>query len=263
MKRMYLFSLATALLCCSSVTLAQTQAPQPNAGAQPQPQQQTQPAGERRFSYNAAEAGRRSSARSADSELAACLIVGNESEVFAGQLALQKSQNDEVKQFAQQMVDAHGQMIQKLQKFAPAVAASAPATNETPAEQRRTADANAINNQTAAAAVPSNNAPAARPNTQQGGPLDHVAFKRELGEMCKQTLQREWAQKSGAEFDKCYIGHQIGAHLHAIDVMKVSQNHSSDELRQALDEGIRTAESHLQHAKDLMKKLEGQTASAK
>jgi hypothetical protein len=41
--------------------------------------------------------------------------------------------------------------------------------------------------------------------------------------------------------------------------MKVARNHASPELQQALDEGIQTASDHLQHAKDLAKKLEGQS----
>ena len=47
----------------------------------------------------------------------------------------------------------------------------------------------------------------------------------------------------------------------AIDTMKVLKEHGSDEFAQTLDEGIRTAQTHLDHAKQLMKQLEGAAAS--
>lgn len=97
---------------------------------------------------------------------------------------------------------------------------------------------------------------------QAGQPLDTLALKRELGELCKQTFEREFSKKSASEFDKCYLGQQIGAHLHAIDAMKVAHNHASNDLRKVLDEGIQTAQQHLQHAKELAKKLEGQSSGS-
>jgi predicted outer membrane protein len=193
------------------------------------------------------------SRRSADAELAGCLIVDNEGEVAMGQMALQRAKNDDVKQFAKEMVEAHTQMIEKLQKFSGQGGAVNELRNATGAAQ--TDQANAINNRTAAAATEARTA-AGIPSQQQDQPLDHVALKRELGALCKQTLEREFSQKSADEFDHCYMGQQIGAHLHAIDAMKVAQNHGSEELRQALDEGIRTAEKHLQHAKELEKRLD-------
>lgn len=180
-------------------------------------------------------------ARSADQELAACLIIDNQSEVDAGKFALAHSQNQEVKQFAQQMVDQHSQMIQKLQPFAGALAAATQAGT----------NAGGTN-------AGGTNAAAGR----QAGGLDHVAFKRELAAQCKQTMERELGQKQGAEFDKCYMGAQVQMHLHAIDTMKVAQNHSSAELRAALDEGIAAATQHLEHAKTLAKQFEGRQPAA-
>lgn len=223
------------------------------------PGQQSTPAGEpnRRHSLrpnlddpNVRAPGSR---RSADGELAACLIVDNEGEVAMGQMALQRAQNDDVKKFAQEMVEAHTQMIDKLKKFAGQGGAVNELSNATGAAQPD--QANAINNQTAASATQTRPA-AGREVQNNDGQLDHVALKRELGALCKQTLEREFAQKSADEFDHCYMGQQIGAHLHAIDAMRVAQNHGSDQLRQVLDDGIRTAEKHLQHAKELEKRLD-------
>jgi hypothetical protein len=99
-----------------------------------------------------------------------------------------------------------------------------------------------------------------RPSTDRE--LDFVSVKRELGEQCLQTAIAELEQKSGAEFDKCFVNMQIGAHLHAIDTMLVFQNHVSPELNKVLADGIQTSRGHLQRAKDLAKRLNGATPDA-
>lgn len=208
--------------------------------------------GNRRFNVNPQGGPMMRGGRSTDQELAACLTIDNEGEVWMGKFAQQRAKNDEVKQFAEQMVKDHSQMIEKLQRFAGEGQA---ANNANAAPQNN--QANQINNETAAAATRGQPArqPGARMQAQQG-PLDHLAFKRELAEQCKQTLEREFSQKSASEFDHCYMGQQIGAHLHAIDVMKVARNHASPDLQAVLDEGIKTAEGHLAHAKELEEKTE-------
>ncbi len=283
MKRIWsLFTVAAACLCVTAVATAQTQTPQQAPGGQQQQQQnpagQAQPGfqpgagqpaqspseADRRFSFNAAAAGAAMQAmrRSPDAELAACLTVDNELEVHIGQLAQQKAQNDDVKKFAGEMVAVHGQMIEKLQRFAGDAGQATRTTVGTAGVAP--SDRNATN--TVAAPATPNAQAGGQPQSQQqavaGQPLDHIALKRELGELCKQTIDREFGQKSGAEFDKCYIGQQIGAHLQAIDHMKVAANHAGPELKQSLEEGIQTAQQHLQHAKDLAKKLEGNPSTS-
>jgi predicted outer membrane protein len=203
--------------------------------------------------------------RSADAELAGCLIVDNEGEVAMGQFAMQRTKSDEVKQFAQKMVEDHGKMIEKLRQFAGPAGSTATPDPASGAATGTAPPTRSTSNTAAPSAGVQPGGAAGQQSMQNrlpNSPIDHVAFKRELGELCKQTLQRELGEKSEAEFDKCYVGQQIGAHLHAIDAMKVSQNHASPELRQVLAAGIETATTHLHHAKNLMKKLEGKGATA-
>jgi putative membrane protein len=49
--------------------------------------------------------------------LAACMLDHNKAEVEMAKLAVEQAKNDEVKQFAEQMVKDHGQMVKKLQQF--------------------------------------------------------------------------------------------------------------------------------------------------
>ena len=228
MKRIGLLSPALASLVCLLVTVvAAAQNPQPTQGTQPQPSQpggqaiqpQTGPASQsqptdadRRFSFHAGAAGAAMQAgrRSPDAELAGCLTVDNEGEVHAGQFAQQRAQNDEVKKFAAEMVAAHGQMIQKLQRFTDAGQTTRSTIGTTGVgPDDRNATNTAIAPTTSGSASAGGQSQAAMQTVGQS--LDHLALKRELGELCKQTFEREFSQKSGAEFDKCYLGQQIGA----------------------------------------------------
>lgn len=49
--------------------------------------------------------------------IASCLLDHNQAEVDLAKIAVDHAKNDEVKQFAQQMVEDHSEMVAKLQKF--------------------------------------------------------------------------------------------------------------------------------------------------
>jgi predicted outer membrane protein len=76
-----------------------------------------------------------------------------------------------------------------------------------------------------------------------------------MGQQCLATAKQELSSKPSGEFDQCFIGLQIGAHLHVVDSLKVLRNYASGELQQKLDQELQVAQQHLQLAKDLGKKL--------
>jgi putative membrane protein len=153
-----------------------------------------------------------------DAVLAAVLMIGNQGEIEAGKLAAQRADNADVKKFAQQMVDQHSKLLQQLQQIA---------------------------------------GPMAQNNHQQPGQsFDFLSLHRELGQACMDSTRQELESKQGAEFDKCYVGMQIGAHKHMLDTLKVFRNHASPQFQQTLTQAIDTTQQHLDHAKKLMKDLE-------
>jgi predicted outer membrane protein len=81
-------------------------------------------------------------------------------------------------------------------------------------------------------------------------------IKLELADTCLESAQRALQEEKGAEFDKCYMGMQIGAHMKMIDTLKVFEKHSSPELQQVLRKGEQTAQKHLDQAKKLMKDVD-------
>lgn len=212
----------------------------------------------------------------ADGQLAACLAVDNRNEVALAQFAQQRTQNDEVKQFAKMLADDHGQLLTKLQQFTGAAGGARqaqpqqqqpqqPQQQQQPQQLQPPADRPAAPPEAAQRGQPENisarQPQQQRPAAGQGaarpqrGAIDFVALKEEVGAQCLQTARRELEQKNGAEFDTCYLTMQIGAHLQAIDHMEVFKRHASPSLQAVLDEGVQTAQAHLDKAKELAKSL--------
>jgi putative membrane protein len=114
---------AMAAICCSPM-FAQApgggggmqQPSQPGGSASPGMQQQQEMG-----SMNNPTAG-----PAMDKEFVKKALEGNMAEVQMGQLALEKSSDDQVKQFAQRMVDDHGKMLEQLKPVAQQMGVKAP-----------------------------------------------------------------------------------------------------------------------------------------
>jgi putative membrane protein len=168
-----------------------------------------------------------------DEFLATCLAVGNDNEIALSELAMQRSQNAQVKEFARKMIDDHKKMGEKLRPFT---------AGDVTGEGRKRTD-------------PRTAGETAR-STMLGG-VDATALVRELGRQCLDTTRKELEKKQGADFDKCYVGMVIGAHAKMNDELTVFSRHASDRLRTAIQECQPTVQTHLEHAKTLWKQLEG------
>jgi len=190
-----------------------------------------------------------------DREMAEALLIDNQGEVAMAQFALQKTQNQEVRQFAQKLVEDHQKMIDSLRENGATGGGAAAAGGAQPADGGTAGDSRRNSVNPGAAELQ-----AGRGGAMAGG-TDFVSLKKELGQQCLQSGQRELGSKQGAEFDKCYIGMQIGAHQHAVDTLTVFRRHSSDQLGRTIDEGLPVVQAHLEHAKQLMKQLESGTPS--
>jgi putative membrane protein len=128
MKEIRMWNLAVVAALCCSPLLAQApggggmqQPSQPGNTASPgmqQPQQQQQDMS----GMNSPAGG-----PAMDKAFVKKALEGNMAEVQMGQLALQKSSDDQVKQFAQRMVDDHGKMLDQLKPVAEQMGVKVPA----------------------------------------------------------------------------------------------------------------------------------------
>jgi predicted outer membrane protein len=64
-----------------------------------------------------------------------------------------------------------------------------------------------------------------------------ASIDRQIKERCTQASQEELQQKTGAEFDKAYIGSAINAHVHAVAALEVIGKQSQGQLAQIVQEG--------------------------
>jgi predicted outer membrane protein len=221
----------------------------------------------------------RTNANEGDQVLVTWLLVDNENEIELSRLALSKATAPEVKQFAQKMIDDHGQFVQKLQQHAGRTATGMNTPDRTGTGATGTGNTGSGNTgtgntgNTGTGAVGSNTGrdpkgemPAGRAGMPQdasasrtgaaGSMIDHERLLRELGRQCLESHTKMLNEKQGAEFDRCFMGMQLGAHMKAVDTLEVFRNHASSALRPTLDEGLRTVQMHLQHAKDLAKRTD-------
>jgi predicted outer membrane protein len=170
-------------------------------------------------------------------------MLDNAEEVALGKLAEQRSQNPQVKQFAQQMVQDHSQMLEKLQQFV-----SGRSTD--PSQPGQTSSS--ISSQQGTSSTQQH-------TRQQDAGL--LAAKTDAAKRCLQMKQQELSQKQGAEFDKCYVGSQLLAHMGMLATLEAFQKHASPQLQQQIAQGIQTTQQHLTHARQLAQQLEGQQSA--
>jgi predicted outer membrane protein len=232
-----------------SVTLAQQAQPQvqPGAAGQPrpaiQPVQPVQPGqpgavlqprpglqpGQPIQPGQAGQAGLGGQTASADQQVAACLHVECSNHIEISKLGQSKAESEEVRDFAEKMVSDHTSGCQELQQLAGHLAADHGQQQGRPGAQGAQRSA--------------------------GGQLDWISIKKEIGQQCLTTLKQELGSKQGIEFDKCFMGVQISAHMKTVDELKVLKNHVSSELGQKLDKQLQMAQQHLQLAKQIEQKL--------
>lgn len=220
-----------------------------------------------------------------DRTLAAILLIGNQKEVAVSRLAAARAQNPEVKQFAQEMAQAHGQFISRLAQVAGAQERATDGAGNPFSPQRdpagRAADANAA----AGGANQTNDAnrvqarDAERENAQPGqvgqngarrgdwqrydlGASPIVSFDRELAEQCLQSTEKFLGQQQGTDFDRWFMALQLVEHMGMRDKLLVAQRHATGELKGVVDQGLQTTEQHIRQAEQVMRQLPQAGAAA-
>jgi hypothetical protein len=89
------------------------------------------------------------------------------------------------------------------------------------------------------------------------GPIAQLAqIEKQIGERQKQAMLDELQQKSGAEFDKCYVGSQVSSHMQSLAALEVISQQQQGKLAQVAQQAQPTVQQHLDHAKQLAKQLE-------
>ncbi len=187
--------------------------------------------------------------------IADCLAISNEEEIALANLAAAKSQNPQVKQFAETLVKDHNQYLAQLEKHgAQRVAFSLDR------EGRRADTANDQKPREPGAADPSTTHERRTAFTADGH-LNFINVKRQMAEKCIENAHQAWSQKKGNEADMCFVGSQAVQHQQMLDALEVLRPYASPELQPVIDQGISTTRAHLEQADNLIKELGHETST--
>ncbi len=130
-------------------------------------------------------------------------------------------------------------------------------------EQANGANTNAAANQVAgqAAGEPNGNAGKNGHMDQRGGARQFVQLQKQIHAQCLQSMTQELSQKQGAQFDKCYINGQVATHMAMVDHLAVFSKSGGENLQTLCQEGLQTTQQHLQLARQIANRLDGNTAA--
>jgi predicted outer membrane protein len=200
------------------------------------------------------------------------MLIKNQAEIELSQFAQQQTQNPEVKQFAQQLIQDHQQAVQKLQQLtgmqgagrtsqAPGARGQLDAQGQRPGANQpgvRTSTNTQVADEGLAQGA--NQSLTADRSGMQGGPLNELLeIDRQITERCTEMIREELQAKRGPEFDQCFVGAQIGSHTHMLAALDVIGQRAQGELKQVVEEAQPVVQRHLDHAKQLAKQLQSDT----
>lgn len=208
-----------------------------------------------------------------DSQLATWLFAESEAKIEIAKFAIERTKNEDVAELARQEVFDHSEFLEHLRRFGPLPSQTVTEQRIDPFAPARTAEqpgrAAADNRPATSPQRPINNPFAVPPaageaqaqaskagHQAMAGRVDLARVKQEIARECVTTFKKEAAEKKAADFDKCYVGYQIMGHLHMADTLKVMKKFASADLRTVLEEGEKTADEHLDHARTLMEELD-------
>jgi len=170
-------------------------------------------------------------------------------EIHLGEVALQKSQDADVKSFAKHMVRDHSSANKKLMKIADAEGLDFPPTNMYAVD---------FTNST------TTNAPESVPFNSSAGPgTNNMKGAEELMLALQSVTNVEYAavQRLDAmpepDFDRAYANQAVEDHIAAVQLFESATNLPDKDLRKFAVKTLPTLRDHLQMAQDLQNKFSG------
>jgi len=138
------------------------------------------------------------------------------------------------------MVKDHQQLAQKLQQVAGMHGSQKPSADD------RSGTNTSVN---------ANNDAGENAHAGHGALAQLASIEKEIAQQCTAAAKEELGQKSGAEFDECYLTGQIGGHMHMLAALEVIGQQSQGELRQVAEDAKPKVQEHLEKAKQLVEQM--------
>ena len=179
--------------------------------------------------------------------------MSNQMEVALGNLAEEKAQRDEVKQFGEQLARDHESANRELQ-------ASTGGGDATTAQQPGGGVSNQPNRPTNGARdAGSNNQLAHRENEGAQGQQGQSGDMSQMRQQMQQT-QQKLESVSGAAFDRAYLEEMVKHHQHDIQQFERAAQSDNQQIRTFAERTLPVLREHLQRAQQLQQ-AQGQQGS--
>ena len=211
---------------------------------------------------------------SSDREFAMKAAEGGKMEVMHAEMALQKSSNDEVKRYAQRMIDDHNKANQELMGIAsgkgimsssdmhgqahstsPEMRSGTTSTSSTSSTSSTTGSTGASS--TTGTTNPRSATGATTPNTESSGDMRKTDSGTKMSKDHQMAMDR-LGKLSGAEFDREYLKMDLNDHKKTIDLFEKQARSGRDaELKAFAEKTLPTLREHHQMARDLASKVGG------
>jgi predicted outer membrane protein len=197
------------------------------------------------------------------------ILQMNKGEIELANFALKHTQNEEVRKFAQTIIDDQTNLNNQLQRFVGEKGAgqgtNPPAGNSaTQPGQPTTQPAQPT---TPGTPVTQPGREAAGPTAQAGGApgeswkaMSIDTIRRDVANQVIAAIQRELAQYQGSDFDRAYVGQQFWGHVEFVAAAKAGSKHLSNDLRQVVEQGAQTGEKRLEECRKLIRNLASNVA---
>jgi predicted outer membrane protein len=72
---------------------------------------------------------------------------------------------------------------------------------------------------------------------------------------CVDMTKKELSQAQGSNFDKAYVGQQIGAHIHMLASLQAAEPYVRGDFKQVVQQGIEITQKHLDEARNICRDL--------
>lgn len=168
-------------------------------------------------------------------------------EIHLGELALQKSDNSNVKSFAQRIVSDHKSSCEKLQAIAEKEGLKFPDTNFTARGMNEQWDTNAAGLEH----------PAMENQDKDSPPhLASLLVSNADNSMVDQHMAVDWDSLTGADFDRAFAKHMVAGHEKAIREFEAASASLQDsDLKEYADNTLPVLREHLQMAQSLQSQI--------
>ena len=169
--------------------------------------------------------------RDFDASLAEALAFGNQAEIAVSELAKDRVQTPQVRDFAQTMVQEHTKVLNRLEEFAPELT-----------DIRRVS-------------VESGDNPTASAKNKNAHSSMEQIWTEAAARCLNKTLEGMKAEQ-GLDFDWAYVNQQCFAHTKMLSELEAMRGQGSEEFNQIVEDAVAATKKHKQKLDSLMTILE-------